>query len=176
MGSRIIATRRSCLSYLRARHRRSISSDIRAEGLHWRSTAWCKATRGSFIVDIRLVASQGQLCSYVTKYVSCPVTSSIRRDSERLNEAVAAMHGMRTCTTFGSWRGTPLTPKQEADEWVYVGDYNRMRHDATYNPWGETAHILREVTARRHADQTEAEQRGPPVPEMSELHYDYRED
>ncbi len=161
------------------RHRWHPHLHILAEGKYipkqQLSKSWCKATGGSFIVDVRLVASKEQLCSYVTKYVACPVTSSIRKDRDRLVEAVAALHGKRTCATFGTWRGTRLTPIPEVDEWVYVGTYQDFARSASINPWGEKAHILRAMTTKRHHDLTTPEQRGPPSSNRNEQDYDYHE-
>ena len=84
------------------------------------SKLWHKVTGDSTIVDIRFAANKKCLVHYITKYASKPLHHSILKIPERLDEAVLAMKGRRLCTTFGNWRGVPLTKVEPDDNWQYV--------------------------------------------------------
>jgi hypothetical protein len=82
---------------------------------------WHKITGDSFIVDVRAVSDRDQMIRYVTKYVSKPLDNSVFADHETTVQAIRAMHGKRTCTTFGTWRGHDLTLQSDEAEWISVG-------------------------------------------------------
>jgi len=84
-------------------------------------THWLRITEDSYIVDIRPVRSTEHLLNYVTKYVSKPLDSSVYATDETLTDAMQAMHGRRTCLTFGSWRGLDLTAHDDETEWESIG-------------------------------------------------------
>lgn len=71
------------------------------------SDAWRKASKGSFIVDIRKVADVGQGVGYVAKYATKGVDQSVMMDPAALAEAVLALKGRRLLGTFGLWRNLP---------------------------------------------------------------------
>ena len=85
------------------------------------SNIWRAITGDSYIVDIRAIESEAMLINYVTKYVSKPWTGAVERSPVLMLEVVRAMEGRRLCTTFGSWRGMPLTVKPISDEWEVLG-------------------------------------------------------
>ena len=82
---------------------------------------WLRITEDSYIVDIRAVRSHDHLVRYVTKYVSKPLDSSVYATDATLCEAMRAMHGRRTCLTFGTWRGLDLTEDDDDTEWISMG-------------------------------------------------------
>lgn len=140
------------------------------------SNAWTRASKGSFIVDVRLVHSRPDLCSYITKYVTKPVSGSVYRDDDRLAEAIVAMKGRRICTTYGTWRGTVLHHKPEADEWRYVSTYEQARERAITNPLCRESLALKALTRPRTPDQWKENHHGPPNENQTDLFCDYREE
>lgn len=98
---------------------------IIAEGRYFQhaklKAAWYRATGDSYVVDIRPVRSAEHLLHYVTKYVSKPLDSSVYATDDTLQEAMIAMHGRRTCLTFGNWRGLDLTDDKDETEWESIG-------------------------------------------------------
>lgn len=91
---------------------------------------WHRITGDSYIVDIRPVRSHDQLIRYVTKYVSKPLDNSIFESPDTTEQAIRAMHGKRTCTTFGAWRGQDLTNESDETEWISVAPLDELLHDA----------------------------------------------
>lgn len=91
---------------------------------------WHRITGDSYIVDIRPVRSHEQLIRYVTKYVSKPLDNSIFESPETTEQAIRAMHGKRTCTTFGAWRGQDLTSESDETEWISVAPLAELLRDA----------------------------------------------
>lgn len=87
---------------------------------------WHRITGDSYIVDVRAVKNTDQLVRYVTKYVSKPLDSSIFNDHATTVQAIEAMHGRRTCTTFGAWRGQDLTTVADDTEWISVGPLSEL--------------------------------------------------
>jgi hypothetical protein len=100
-------------------------------------TAWAKASRTSSIVDVRAIPRNDKVVQYVTKYATKPFDSSFIRLPERLDEAIIAMRGVRSVTTFGSWRGLKLSDVESTGLWLRVDDLHEVvkRHLA-----GETIH------------------------------------
>lgn len=92
---------------------------------------WHRITGDSFIVDIRPVRSHDHLIRYVTKYVSKPLDNSIFESPETTEQAIRAMHGRRTCTTFGAWRGQDLTNESDETEWISVAPLDELIRDAS---------------------------------------------
>lgn len=133
--------------------------------------AWTRASRGSFIVDVRLVKTRNELCNYITKYVTKGVSSSVYRDDKRFVEAIKAMKGKRTCTTFGTWRGCALVTKPTEDEWVYVCSYEEAIRRATTNPWCDEATALRALTKDRKPGEWTKDDRAPPNENRTEPFY-----
>lgn len=85
--------------------------------------AWHDVTKASFIVDIRLVRDPDRAAAYVSKYASKPMATDYVKHEDRLDEAVAALHGRRMCGTFGDWRNLRLTELPEDDtDWHFVGN------------------------------------------------------
>lgn len=84
--------------------------------------AWHQITDDSFIVDVRLIRTPAEAVGYVVKYASKAISSRVWSQHEKLVEAVAALVGTRTYSTFGSWRGLHLLkPPDDATEWIPIG-------------------------------------------------------
>lgn len=65
---------------------------------------WRKASKGSYIVDIRKVADTTEGVRYVAKYATKGVSHDVMHDADALTEAVKALVGRRLLGTFGKWR------------------------------------------------------------------------
>lgn len=73
------------------------------------SRSWHSATGDSQIVDIRALKSGKDAAHYVAKYVSKGTSASVWNDDDAAQEWIASIKGVRTCLTFGTWRGYKLT-------------------------------------------------------------------
>lgn len=74
---------------------------------HSLSEAWKKASKGSFIADIRAVHDVPQRVGYVAKYATKGVDHDVIMDPAALAEAIRALKGRRLLGTFGLWRNLP---------------------------------------------------------------------
>lgn len=88
------------------------------------SAEWHAVTGDSPVVDIRAVKDIETASAYIAKYGSKPCDRSVIFQPSRLIEAIEAMHGSRTCTTFGEWRGKRLSASSDDTDnvgWERVG-------------------------------------------------------
>lgn len=82
------------------------------------SAAWLHSTKDSYIVDIRHLDKAKDVAFYVGKYVTKGTNAEVWEDSEVAAEYVTATKGVRSCATFGSWRGFRLLAKPTSTaEW-----------------------------------------------------------
>lgn len=110
---------------------------IVAEG-DWISQAqlanyWMELTNGSFKVDVRKIAGPKDVAFYVAKYVTKGTKDDVWDNPQRAREWVSATHGMRSCATFGTWRGFGLThhdPATEHKDWKPIALLSRMCSNA----------------------------------------------
>jgi hypothetical protein len=77
---------------------------------------WHRITGDSFIVDVRFVRGQAAAASYVTKYASKALHSSVWRDTPRFAEAITALAGRRAFNAFGKLRTLSLSRKPDKDD------------------------------------------------------------
>jgi hypothetical protein len=91
---------------------------------------WRRVTGDSFVVDVRLVRDPADVAHYVVKYASKPGDTKLFRSPEALLHAMRALHGRRTCFTFGVCRGWQLTAQPDTDEWILVGSLGCIRDRA----------------------------------------------
>jgi hypothetical protein len=125
---------------------------------------WYSITKDSFIVDIRLITGREGVCAYVTKHVASPVTHSVTNSHELLIESMRALHGRRTATTYGTWRGVKLVDKPESDDWTYYGSWKDLKERAEYFPWGEERRVLAGILAGTADQPPKQEYTHPPHP------------
>ena len=78
---------------------------------HWRAV-----TGDSFRVDLRRVRGNQRAASYLSKYVTKPISTTCLGTATLAAEAVAALKGRRLAFCFGAWYGTPLSKLAESDE------------------------------------------------------------
>lgn len=102
------------------------------------SEAWLKATGDSSIVDIRFVRDTLKTSSYVAKYASKPLDTSVVLNRTSLVESIHALKGRKLITTFGTWRKVKLTDKESDEVWETVASLKELvereqmgDHDAT---------------------------------------------
>jgi Replication protein len=83
---------------------------------------WNELTGGSWCVDVRSLPRGNDVAGYVCKYVTKGTSSEVWRSTDHAIEWIHASKGVRTCATFGSWRGLKLTaPIATATDWTFVG-------------------------------------------------------
>lgn len=82
------------------------------------SCLWHTLTGDSYVVDVRAIRNSTHLARYVVKYTTKPFVDSVLKQPDRLDEAITALHGRRSVSTFGTWRGLKLTkPVPGTVEW-----------------------------------------------------------
>jgi hypothetical protein len=77
--------------------------------------AWHKATGDSYVIDVRAVVSEENVCHEVTKYITKGTSRNVWDDEQLAAEWIRVSKGVRACGTFGSWRGLKLTEKGAPD-------------------------------------------------------------
>lgn len=70
---------------------------------------WHDVTGDSYIVDIRRVGDSRSAASHLAKYASKALGASVWNDHDRLREAMIALAGRRTFSTFGTWTALELS-------------------------------------------------------------------
>jgi hypothetical protein len=86
------------------------------------SAAWHHATGDSFVTDIRKLRDAKEAAYYVSKYASKGVNAEVWSDEQAAEEWLSAMQGVRTCGTWGTWRGYRLTHHDVSTTgWKHVG-------------------------------------------------------
>jgi hypothetical protein len=90
------------------------------------SRVWKRITKGSFIVDIRIVKDPEKTVRYVAKYAAKPINPAHISHDGLLLEAIQAVTGRRLVITFGSWRGIILTTPIEDGDWIPVCSLNNL--------------------------------------------------
>jgi hypothetical protein len=77
---------------------------------------WLNVTGDSSICWIRDVPPGDDAKSYVAKYVTKAVSTTVEKNPARLDEAIIAMKGRRTLATFGDWRGKVRLNEKAPDD------------------------------------------------------------
>lgn len=96
---------------------------------------WARITKGSTIVDIRAVREPEAAAEYVARYAQQPADPRALTDPE-LDEAMDAMNGRHTKGSWGTLKGTPLTPQSQADadDWELLGSWWHIAPYYTTSP------------------------------------------
>lgn len=85
---------------------------------------WMKITGGSFKVEIKELKTGRDAVHYVAKYVTKGTNDEIWDSPKAAAEWLEATKGLRTCSTYGEWRGFRLMARHianEAIDWRPVG-------------------------------------------------------
>lgn len=112
------------------------------------SAEWHAVTGDSPVVDVRAVKDVETAAGYIAKYGSKPCDRSVIFQPSRLIEAIAAMKGARTCTTFGAWRGKKLSACDEDTDkigWEEIGTLKTV----TASEWWPVVAALKPGIAER---------------------------
>lgn len=98
---------------------------------------WRTITGDSHVVDVRCLADGKEAAHYVTKYVTKGTSDTVWDDDDAAQEWVTATKGVRTCATYGTWRGYKLLAITEsAPDWTPVGTLTHIIHAADqHQPW-----------------------------------------
>lgn len=91
------------------------------------SDMWHQATGDSFIADIRALQNAEEATHYVAKYITKGTDSRTWSDPAWALEWVTSTANVRSCGTFGTWRGFALlqTPTTITD-WRHVCTLDRL--------------------------------------------------
>ena len=91
------------------------------------SEIWREITGDSFIVDVRQVKSAHDAAYYVSKYITKGTSADVWDDDDAAAEWITASKGVRTCSTFGSWRGESLLKvPDDVTDWRVLCSFNRL--------------------------------------------------
>lgn len=91
------------------------------------SAAWHTASGGSFIVDVRQLTNEKDAVHYLAKYVTKGTSNNVWNDVDARTEWVTATKGVRSCATYGSWRGFKLTANPtDPGDWKPVATLERI--------------------------------------------------
>jgi hypothetical protein len=104
---------------------------------HWINQAelsaeWHRITGDSYIVDIQKLDDAHAAAFYVAKYISKGTNAAVWNNDTAALEWMKATKGVRTCLTFGSWRGMKLTEKPtDPGDWTDEGGLEELIVRAT---------------------------------------------
>lgn len=91
------------------------------------SQSWEKASKGSTYVWVKAVGSIKDAVNHDCKYITKAVDHSVYSSKRRLREFITATRSVRFFSTFGSWRGIPMTKRKEAvTDWERVDSLCRL--------------------------------------------------
>lgn len=94
------------------------------------SELWREVTGDSFIVDVRAVRSAHDAAYYVSKYITKGTSADVWDDEDAAQEWITASKGVRTCSTFGNWRGESLLKSIDPhDDWRALVSFNKLIDD-----------------------------------------------
>lgn len=90
---------------------------------------WMRLTDGSFKVDVRQISSGKDAAAYVSKYVTKGTVDEVWHNDDKAQEWILATKGLRSCGTFGSWRGFKLLkrdPASDVTDWQPVALLSKL--------------------------------------------------
>lgn len=139
---------------------------ILIEGRYWDqreiAAEWLACTGDSHIVDIRSVPSGKPIVNYLVKYATKSIDTATTHNPPRLRQAIVALHGRRSCTTFGTWRGLRLHHSELDGDWEIVmplSDCIRQKEAGN-----GLASIILEALRRNKPWTMSLHERSPPLP------------
>jgi Replication protein len=77
---------------------------------------WHKVTGDSFIVDVRAIAADDKIASYVAKYATKPLHSNVIQSPAHLDECIVAVRSRRLVNCFGCWKGLDADTPEPGDK------------------------------------------------------------
>lgn len=121
---------------------------------------WMRLTKGSFKVDVRKLENGKHAAAYVSKYVAKGCPDAVWADPQKASEWICATNGLRTCMTYGTWRGYRLMKPDalnDAKDWRPVGLLSRIMSQALagsladLNLWYILENAMQYDPSRRHS-------------------------
>jgi hypothetical protein len=96
------------------------------------SQSWGICTKGSTIVDIRMIRNVAKAAEYISSYVAKPPAEAVSNTSELLAEWIETMQSQRMQITFGGAVAAAAVEDKSDDpgDWVTVGSLNKILQDA----------------------------------------------
>lgn len=91
---------------------------------------WYKASRGSYIVDIRAVRDEWSGANEVAKYAGKPMDHGLTYRPDLIDQAAVALQRRRLFTCFGKWRGFKLSELPEKGHWELYESLNSLMEKA----------------------------------------------
>ena len=92
---------------------------------------WKKVTGNSHVVDIRCLKDSAEAAHYLTKYVVKGTSDEVWKDASAAQEWIAAIKGVRVCSTYGKWRGFKLMEMPDSsDDWKPIATLNHIIAEA----------------------------------------------
>lgn len=83
---------------------------------------WHDVTKDSYIVDLKFISKTEWVASYVAKYAGKTIPHEVWSSPKHLAEAIKALEGKRTFSTFGTWKSLNLSEvPQDDDTWINIG-------------------------------------------------------
>lgn len=123
------------------------------------SAAWHRATGDSFIVDIRRLDARKDAAYYVAKYVTKGTNDDVWDHADAAAEFITATRGLRTCATFGCWRGYKLLDKPAtATDWRPLYNFGDLARQARAG----VEHAIAVLEALRETFQYDPHRKRPP--------------
>lgn len=92
---------------------------------------WLKATGDSDIVHIVPAKTRNGIAVYASKYAGKPLDPAAVRDSDLLDEAIAALHGVHLVQQFGTWKHFRLTEPPDDGDWEDYCSLNELIFQAS---------------------------------------------
>lgn len=127
---------------------------------------WMKITGGSFKVDVRAIASGKDAAAYVAKYVAKGTSDAVWNDHAKAVEWIVSTRGLRSCATYGTWRGFKLLgndPAEAANDWKPIGLLTRIFAAAAANEeWAK--HLFNALEDALQYDPERAQKKQPQPP------------
>lgn len=127
------------------------------------SSEWCRASKGSKIVDIRVIQNEEKAIDYVTRYLTKVPENLHFSDPKKPLELYQAMKGQRYLIAFGSVPRpeNPTPDPEEPTDWEPLAKVSELIQDAKAgNPWAKMI-----LNAIQKKDQDHGETPVPNAPE-----------
>lgn len=95
---------------------------------------WLRITGRSKVVHLRAVRCLDKVAAYVAKYVTKAADNTVFADPDAFDECVQALRHVRSCNTFGTWRGLRLLAKPSEPGWELVTHAESLHAARDYSP------------------------------------------
>lgn len=99
------------------------------------SQDWLRTTGNSYIIDIRAVENDKEVCNYVSRYCAKPCKLSDFSEADRI-EIANVLHGKRLCGKFGTGAKCNFKTERPADAslWQRLGNWSNFIINRPFDP------------------------------------------